>query len=47
MRPVLAKVATLEEVRRRWTLKQLFDIHEALDIQAEAEQFEYDRASKR
>ncbi len=44
MRPVLARIATLDEVRKKWTLYDLIDCHEMLDIQAEAEENEYKRA---
>ena len=34
-RPVLARVATLTEIETRWSLSDLADAHEALDIQLE------------
>jgi hypothetical protein len=36
-RPVLAGLCTLEEIERSWTLDDLMDAHEALDIKAEWE----------
>jgi len=36
---VLAKVATLEEIERSWSINDLMDAHEALDIQQEAEEY--------
>jgi len=38
-RPVLAKIATKEEIERSWTLMDLADAHEALDVQLEIEYF--------
>ncbi len=32
---VVEKIASLEEVETKWTLCQLFDVIDALDIQAE------------
>ena len=46
MRPVLCKVASLHEVKNNWTLYDLLDCHEALDIQVEAEDYEYEKAKK-
>ena len=37
LRPVLAQVATLEEIDRHYDILDLADINEALDLQAEAE----------
>jgi hypothetical protein len=34
----LAKIATLAEIENQWTLCDLADAHEALDIQAEADE---------
>ena len=34
----MAKMDTLENVRRRWTLDDVLDANELLDIKAEAEQ---------
>jgi hypothetical protein len=34
---VLARIATLTEIETRWTLTDLADAHEALDIQQEAQ----------
>jgi len=35
---VLSEKATLREIEESWTLKELSDAHEALDIMAEAEE---------
>ena len=37
-RPVVAKIATLTEVETRWSIGDLADAHEALDIQHEAQE---------
>lgn len=39
MRPVLRKVATLEEIETHYSLYDLLDIHEALDVQEDAEAY--------
>ncbi len=36
---MLAKIATLEEIDRAWSLVDLMDAHEALDIQQEADEY--------
>ena len=36
-RPVTARIATLQEIDTHWSIDDLADAHEALDIQAEAE----------
>jgi hypothetical protein len=36
---VLARIATLTEIETRWSLADLADAHEALDIQQEAEAY--------
>ena len=38
-RPILAGIATLHEVEREWTLDDLMDCHEAMDIQAEQDDY--------
>lgn len=38
-RPVLAQVATLHEILTYWTITELYDCHEALDIKTEAEEY--------
>jgi len=38
-RLVLAHIATLEEIGRSWSINDLMDAHEALDIQQEAEEY--------
>jgi hypothetical protein len=37
MRPVLARVATLAEIHDRWSLLDVLDVNEALDLMDEAE----------
>ena len=36
---MLAKIVTLEEIERSWSINDLMDAHEALDIQQEAEEY--------
>lgn len=36
---MLAKIATLEEIERHWSLVDIADAHEALDIKEEAEAY--------
>lgn len=43
---MIAKIATLAEIENHWTLCDLADAHEALDIQCEAEKYAYDKAAK-
>lgn len=38
-RPVLAKIATLQEIENHWSLLDLVIAHEVLDIQDDAEQY--------
>ena len=38
-RPILAQVTTLHEMQSHWTLTELYDCHEALDIKTEADQY--------
>jgi hypothetical protein len=38
-RPILAGMVTLQELDTHWTLCDLMDAHEALDIQSEANAF--------
>lgn len=38
-RPILAGIATLEEIDRHWSLSDLLDANEALDIRDEAEEW--------
>ncbi len=44
---MLAKVATLEEIERSWSLNDLMDAHEALDIQQEAEEYAQKEVDKK
>jgi len=39
-RPVLAKIATLKEIRSDWNLADLAKAHQLLDLQEEAEEFD-------
>ena len=43
-RPVLAGLDTLTNVKYSWSIDDLMDSHEALDIQHETEQAAYERA---
>lgn len=45
-RPVLAQIATLSEIQERWSLDDLLDAHEALDVKAEAEARERERVER-
>jgi hypothetical protein len=36
-RPIIAKVTTLREIEESWSIDDLLDAHEALDIQQEHE----------
>ncbi|MCK5316397.1 MAG: hypothetical protein KAJ55_00705, partial [Anaerolineales bacterium] len=38
-RPILAKITTLQEIENHWSLCDILDVHEALDIQQEAEEY--------
>jgi len=40
---VLAKIVTIQELDEHWTLTDLADCHEAMDIQQEAEDFAYNQ----
>jgi len=44
---VLAKIATLEEIERAWSIGDLSDAHEALDIQQESEEYAQREAQNR
>ncbi len=35
----MARIATLTEIETRWSLCDLFDAHEALDVHQEAQQW--------
>jgi len=39
---VVARIATLEEIDTHWSINDLADAHEALDIQQEAQQWAAD-----
>lgn len=43
----MAQIVTLQEMDEHWTLIDLADCHEALDIQQEAEDYEYKKTKKR
>jgi len=45
-RPILAGLATLHEIEEHWTLSDLLDAHEVLDIKADLEAFEYNKIKK-
>ncbi len=38
-RPILAQVATLEEIETHYSFDDLLDVNEALDVKHEAEEF--------
>ena len=38
-RPILAKIVTKKEMDEYWTINDLYDAHEALDIEQEAENY--------
>jgi len=42
----LAGIVTLEEMDRHWTINDLADAHEALDIKEEVEQYYMKKAEK-
>lgn len=42
-RPITRGVATLNEIRSSWTIKDLADANEALDIIDESEMFEQEK----
>lgn len=44
---MLAKLDTLTNVKFNWTIDDLFDAHEALDIKDEAERFAMERAKSK
>jgi len=37
-RPIVAQIATLEEIERSWSIDDMLDAHEALDIKFEQEE---------
>ena len=43
---VVAKIASLEEIETHYTLMDLADANEALDIKAEMEEYEAEKARK-
>lgn len=45
-RPVAAKYGTLTEVHEHWSIDDLFDAHEVLDVQAEAEAHQAERMKR-
>lgn len=45
-RPVIRKIATLQEIETHWDINDLLDAHEALDVQDEMEAFASDQAAK-
>ena len=42
-RPILAKIATLYEIETHWSIDDLADAHEVLDVKYNIEQIEYDK----
>lgn len=45
-RPVIRKIATLEEIENHWSFIDMLDAHEALDIVDEMEMYASKQASK-
>lgn len=45
-RPVIRKVATYTEIMKHWSIKDLLDCHEALDLQDAADQYYHDMQEK-
>ena len=43
---VLSEIATLQEIETHWNIIDLMDANEALDIKAEQEEYEMDKAKK-
>jgi len=43
---VLAKVATLHEIQTHWSMSDLLDANEALDVRSEQERFENEQINK-
>jgi len=43
----LAKITTLEEIENHWSICDLADAHEALDIQQEADEFYRKQAERK
>ena len=46
-RPVVEEIATLSEIEEKWTLCDLADAHEALDVKLEAANFYAELDAKR
>lgn len=46
-RPILAGVTTLREIQEFWSLKDLMDANEALDVKAEMEDLAMERAKEK
>lgn len=42
-RPILAKIVTLQELDTHWTMCDLADANEALDVQSEVDKFMADK----
>jgi len=47
LRPVLAKKATLQEIENHWSLLDLMNINEAMDIEEEIEDYYSSRMKKK
>lgn len=45
-RPILAQIATLQEIETHWGMLDLISAHEALDIQHDAEQHSMKKAQE-
>jgi len=46
-RPILAKITTLHEVETYWSIDDLADAHEALDLKADLEKREVERNNRK
>lgn len=46
-RPILAGIATLEEIERHWSFNDLLDAHEVLDIKEDVEEYHNRQMEKR
>jgi hypothetical protein len=44
MRPILAKITTYTEIEERLSLCDLLDIHEAMDIKEEIEEWNHEQS---
>ena len=45
-RPIIAKIATLKEIEEHWSLVDLINAHEVLDVQDDAERYAMKKDTK-